>query len=192
MNKDLILGIDFFYKREYQKALFYFSLALKSDPDSKEARLGALLCDFAVDREDEAEALFEYYLVSKSSGVKGIEEVIEEITEIVENSTSSLENIILEDDIQSFINEENGIGYEDFVKLIENRGSFKEAFEDIMFSTKVLISKKEDFVDFLDRLIENGFAEMSMNYIEHAILFFPDDQKLISLIDKVKNIENKN
>ncbi len=60
-----------------------------------------------------------------------------------------------------------------------------------MFSTKVLISKKEDFVDFLTKLIDNGFTEISMNYIESAISVFPNDKKLISLINRVKNIENR-
>lgn len=59
---------------------------------------------------------------------------------------------------------ENGIKYEDFIALIQSRGSFKEVFEDIMFSTKVIISRKEDFVDFLAKLIENGFVEVSLNY----------------------------
>ncbi|MBN2832720.1 MAG: tetratricopeptide repeat protein, partial [Campylobacterales bacterium] len=79
-----------------------------------------------------------------------------------------------------------GIKYEDFLTLIESRGSFKEAFEDIMFSTKVIISKKEDFVDFLSKLMENGFVEMSLNYLESAVTLFPNDEQLLSLIKKVQ------
>ena len=48
----------------------------------------------------------------------------------------------------------DAIKYEDFKKLIESRGSFRIAFEDIMFSTKVAIENKEDFFDFVDKLIE--------------------------------------
>ena len=91
-------------------------------------------------------------------------------------------------DIETQINAENGIKYEDFLALIESRGSFKEAFEDIMFSTKVIISKKEDFVDFLAKLIDNGFIEMSLNYLENAITLFPNDEQLLFLIKKVQKI----
>ncbi len=71
------------------------------------------------------------------------------------------------------------------MSLIEARGSFKEAFEDIMFSTKVIISRKEDFVDFLAKLIENGFVEISLNYLESAVTLFPNDEQLLTLIKKV-------
>lgn len=91
-----------------------------------------------------------------------------------------------ESEFEARINAENGIKYEDFMRLIQSRGSFKEAFEDIMFSTKVIISKKEDFVDFLAKLIENGFVEISLNYLENAVTLFPNDEQLLSLIKKVQ------
>ncbi len=89
------------------------------------------------------------------------------------------------DDFEAKINAENGIKYEDFMRLVGVRGNFKEVFEDIMFSTKVIISRKEDFVDFLSKLIENGFVEMSLNYLESAVIRFPNDEQLLSLIKKV-------
>jgi hypothetical protein len=55
-----------------------------------------------------------------------------------------------------------------------------------MFSTKVIIHNKEDFLDFLEQLVENGFKEMSMNYFESAVSMFPNDEKLRSLIQKVQ------
>jgi hypothetical protein len=52
----------------------------------------------------------------------------------------------------------DAIRYEDFKKLlIESRGSFRIAFEDIMFSTKVAIENKDDFYDFVTKLIDNDF-----------------------------------
>ena len=89
------------------------------------------------------------------------------------------------EEFEAKINAENGIKYEDFMRLVGVRGNFKEVFEDIMFSTKVIISRKEDFVDFLSKLIENGFVEMSLNYLESAVIRFPNDEQLLSLIKKV-------
>ncbi len=46
------------------------------------------------------------------------------------------------------------------------RGSFRVAFEDIMFSTKVAIENKEDFYDFVTKLIDNGFENTAYTYLE--------------------------
>ncbi|MCD8477191.1 MAG: hypothetical protein LRY68_04160 [Sulfurospirillum sp.] len=104
----------------------------------------------------------------------------------MKKNSEKIAHLFKQGDLESRINAENGIKYEDFLTLIESRGSFKEAFEDIMFSTKVIISKKEDFVDFLSKLIENGFREMSLNYLESAVTLFPNDEQLLSLIKKVQ------
>ena len=56
-----------------------------------------------------------------------------------------------------------------------------------MFSTKVIISRKEDFVDFLSKLMENGFVEISLNYLESAVTLFPNDEQLLTLIKKVQH-----
>ncbi len=55
-----------------------------------------------------------------------------------------------------------------------------------MFSTKVIIQNKEDFLDFLEQLINNGYKDISMNYFESAVSMFPNDKKLLSLIEKVQ------
>lgn len=163
-----------------------FALALNLDPTSKEGRIGAILCDMAMHNEEQAMALFEYYILTKENGAEDCEEVMEDIINSVEEHSEKIAHLFQESNFEARINAENGIKYEDFMALIESRGSFKEAFEDIMFSTKVIISKKEDFVDFLAKLIENGFIEMSLNYLESAVTLFPNDEQLLSLIKKVQ------
>lgn len=187
MNKYLKRGITSFYKKDFEDALLHFSLALREKPDSKEARISAILSELAIEKEEEAIALYEYYLISKDSGVENCEEMIEEIVDSVDLTLDNLEAIFLEDEIESKINEENGIAYEDFKAFIDNKESFKEAFEDIMFSTKVIIHKKDDFIDFLEKLIDNGFKDVSMNYFESAAQLYPHDEKLQKLVKKVEN-----
>lgn len=135
-------GIESFYNKNFESALLNFSLALEKEPDSKEARISAILSDLAMEKEDEAIALYEYYLVSKDSGSEDPEKMIEEIINSVDFTLESLEALFFEDEIEAKIDEENGIAYDDFKLFIENKNSFKEAFEDIMFSTKVIIHKK--------------------------------------------------
>jgi len=186
MNQYFQKGVDKFYEKNFSESMIQFALALQDDPKSKSARIGAILCDMAVHNEEQAMALFEYYLLTKENGAEDCEEVMEEIINSVEENSEKIAHLFKHDDLEARINAENGIKYEDFMALIESRGSFKEAFEDIMFSTKVIISKKEDFVDFLAKLIENGFIDISLNYLESAVTLFPNDQQLLSLIKKVQ------
>ena len=119
MNKYLKRGISSFYKKNFEDALLHFSLALRERPDSKEARISAILSELAIEKEDESIALYEYYLISKDSGVENCEEMIEEIVDSVDLTLDNLEALFLEDDIEAKINEENGIAYEDFKTFIE-------------------------------------------------------------------------
>ncbi|MDD3343584.1 MAG: tetratricopeptide repeat protein [Sulfurospirillaceae bacterium] len=178
-------GITVFFEKKFKEAMHFFSLELSQNPLSQQARIGAILSDMALSTEDQALALFEYYLVNKENGTENCEEMIEEIVSAVENQLDPITNLFSHRSFEDKINAENGIRYEDFLALIKSRGTFKEAFEDIMFSTKVIISKKEDFVDFLAQLIDNGFEEISLNYLESAVSIFPNDEQLLSLIKKV-------
>ncbi len=186
MNEWIKQGVGHFYARRFDESLKDFSLALSIDPSSKEARIGALLSDMAIENEEQAVALFEYYLLTKESGVENCEAAMEEIIHSLDENQEKVGHLFkTNDDFEAKINAENGIKYEDFMRLVGVRGNFKEVFEDIMFSTKVIISRKEDFVDFLSKLIENGFVEMSLNYLESAVIRFPNDEQLLSLIKKV-------
>jgi len=186
LNKHLKRGISSFYKKNFKEALLHFSLALRDTPSSKEARVSAILAELAMEKEDEAIALYEYYLITKGSGVKNSEELIEEIADSVELTMQSLEAFFMQDEIEAKIDEEKGIAYEDFKTFIRTKGSFKEAFEDIMFSTKVIIHKKDDFFDFIEQLLDNGFKEVSMTYFETAVQLFPYDKQLLRMIDDNK------
>ncbi len=186
MSKYLTRGISSFYKKDFEDALLHFSLALRETPNSKEARVSAILAELATQREEEATALYEYYLISKDSGVSNPEELVESIVDSVDFTVESLEALFLEEEIEDRINEEDGISYDDFKLFIDDKESFKEAFEDIMFSTKVIIHRKDDFIDFLEQLIEHGFKDISYNYFESAVQLYPHDKKLQKLVKRVE------
>jgi hypothetical protein len=76
---------------------------------------------------------------------------------------------------------------------VDSGESFRETFENIMFSTKVIITQKEDFIDFLDNLIDHDFAEMALSYLENALSVYPSDKllrKLLKKLAKRDKIEN--
>ncbi|HRF57747.1 MAG TPA: tetratricopeptide repeat protein [Campylobacterales bacterium] len=173
-----------FVSRNYEKALFYYSLASERQPASQDVRVGVLLCDLAYEMEGEAHSLFDYYIIAKKENSENAVELIEKIIFSIDgalNATAEALMPTLFDRIQY----ENAISYQDFQSIVEKRGEFKRAFEDIMFSTKVVISEKRDFISFLDDLVMNGFNEMALNYLESATAIFPSSKKIRDLFDKI-------
>jgi len=50
-----------------------------------------------------------------------------------------------------------------------------------MFSTKVVISNKDEFIDFVTRLSKEGFDEMALGYLDASIGLFGNDQDILGL-----------
>ncbi len=183
MRKKRVLkkaGEDFMKKR-YQKSLDGFLAVLREDPQNKEAKLGAILCDLLSEDEEEAIALYDYYIVLKEEGVKEPEEEIMQIIRSLDEEQEEFERVVQQE--MPILQE--GISYEDFKKVIEERGGFKQAFEDVMFSTKVVITQKNDFFDFIDNLIKSGFIDMVYSYLEDASKLYPADKRLQEFVERL-------
>lgn len=178
--KTLALADKDFSKAEYENALRNYALVLKDYPDSKAAYNGAILAEMAMSGEAGAEALFDYYEVLREEDAEQADIVIGEILETMDGSLETLGELIKQP-VKEQLLLEDGITYGDFRTLVEREGDFKRVFENIMFSTRVIITEKADFVDFLERLIDNGFREMALNYLESAMGVYPNDAKLRDL-----------
>lgn len=177
-----------FFDRDYGKALFHYSIALQHDPLSEDAKVGTLLCDLADEMESEAYALFDYYIIAKRDNPDIAKDLVEQLLSSIDGAMSAI-SLILTPTFINQIEQENAITYDDFLESVEKRGSFKKAFEDVMFSTRVIISEKDEFIDFLEKLIENNFYDMAFAYIERAIVIFPNDRKIRAIISKLKSVK---
>jgi tetratricopeptide (TPR) repeat protein len=181
-----------FSKAEYKNALEKFAEVLQNYPHSKEAYNGVILSEMAMSGEDGAEALFDYYEVLKEEDKDEADVIMGEILHNMDGTLEKLSEAFTKP-LREKIEYEDGILYSDFLKLLEDGGDFKEIFENIMFSTRVIITKKEDFIDFLDKLIEHGFTEMALTYLENALSVYPSDKLLTKLFKKLSqgnNVEN--
>jgi len=167
----------------FDEALRDYGLALNDNPALSEAKVGVLLSDLALDSEDEAKALFDYYQVIKASN-DNADEIIDKLIESIDSSKTKIHEILLEP-LQEQAEYEDGIRYQDFLKHIEVRGGFSEAFEDIMFSTRVILTTKEEFINFVSKLIENGFYSMALDYLDNTAQLFGNDQEVLSLYTKI-------
>jgi len=181
-----------FSGREYDKALFLYSQITSLDPSNEEYQLYCLMCDVAYDNEEKAQSMFDYFIIAKNENFDAAIKYIKDIINAYDGDNNKLMNL-LKDLADSNVESLNAIEYKDFMALVESRGSFKEAYQDIMFSTKVSISKKDDLVDFIDKLIENDFNNTAYSYLDGFNEFFSYDKDLMNLYDKlgIQNSENK-
>jgi len=173
-----------FSKAEYKSALEKFATVLQNYPNSKEAYNGVILSEMAMSGETGAEALFDYYEILKEEDKEQADIIMSEILENMDGSIDKLSEAFAQP-LRDRLEFEDGILYSDFKKIIDSGADFKETFENIMFSTRVIITQKDDFIDFLDKLIEHDFAEMALTYLENALSVYPSDKLLRKLLKKL-------
>lgn len=178
-----------FYNKNYDYALKIYGLLLKDYPELKEARVGVFLSDIGAENSEEAQSLYEYYQIIKEKD-QDADAVILDLVESIEGNRARIQQLLSEPMLEQ-IEYEHGIKYSDFKNVVKEVGSFARAFENIMFSTKVIIASKEEFIDFVTLLIENKFTKMALNYLDNAPKPFEKDQELLQLYERI-DIDIKN
>ena len=182
--KTLSQAKDSFSQADYKNALEKFAYVLQNFPNSKEAYNGVILSEMAMSGEGGAEALFDYYEILREEDQEEADAIMGEILQNMDGTLDKLGEIFA-DPIRDRIELEDGILYQDFKNILESGENFRDTFENIMFSTRVIITKKEDFIDFLDNLIEHDYTDMALTYLENALGTFPADESLRKLLKKL-------
>ena len=183
-HKTLSQANESFSQAHFAQALRAYALVLKDYPMSKEAFNGAILAEMAMSGEGGAEALFDYYTVLRNDDAEQADTILSEILETMDGSFEELSSIIAKPLLER-IEYEDGIMYAEFKEIVEEEGDFRRIFENIMFSTRVIITEKDDFVDFLDKLMENNYREMALTYLEGALAIHPNDKQLRKLLRRL-------
>ena len=182
--KTLTQAKESFTRAEYERALEKFATVLQNYPNSKEAYNGVILSEMAMSGEGGAEALFDYYEILQEEDKEQADVIMNDILENMDGTLDTL-NEIFNKPLKDKIDYEDGILYQDFQQLLDEGAPFRETFENIMFSTRVIITAKNDFIDFLDALIENEFRSMAITYLESALVAYPSDAQLRRLLKKL-------
>jgi len=182
---------SYFSAKAYDKALFLYSQIVSTQPTNIEYQIYCLLCDVGFENDKKAQELFDYFIVTKDEDFTKSVDYVQNTIIAYDGDNEKMMSLLKE---MSHINIEalDAIEYKDFQELVQNRGSFKEAYQDIMFSTKVAITSKDDLIDFIDNLIENNFSNTAYTYLDGFNEFFSYDEELTALYKKLerKNIEN--
>ena len=176
---------SFFTQRKFEKALFLYSQLSSEFPDNKEYQIYALFCDIASEDEEKAMSLYDYFVVVKDENLEVAIRYVEDVINAYDGDIDKMMEILKEVS-SSTIESLDAIRYEDFKKLIESRGSFRIAFEDIMFSTKVAIENKDDFYDFVTKLIDNDFNSTAYSYLDGFNEYFTYDKEIEKLYKKLE------
>ena len=179
MKLDILLNRAerLFLEKDYKNALDIYAIALSIDKNSIDAHAGAILCDLGFSYKEEAQILYYYFQTIKDTTSDPILSI--------ENLADTIVKGNLQKDIYALLDEDmalyDGIEYEDFLQIIEDKDNFKEAFEDAIFSTKVIISKKWQFIDFIKKLTENGYYAVALEYLETHAPMYKNDQDILTL-----------
>lgn len=184
-NRLLNEANSLFLQRKFKEALFLYSQLVSNFPKNKEYKIYALFCDIASEDEAKALSLFDYFCVIKE---ENLEEAIRYVDDIVSAYDGDIDKMmkLLKDLSTTTVDLLDAIRYDDFKKLIKSRGSFRVAFEDIMFSTKVAIENKDDFYDFVTKLIDNDFNSTAYTYLDGFNEYFNYDKEIEKLYKKLE------
>jgi len=171
------LGLKAFSRGEFELAKLYFSLAYEKSGE-EEILFLLELCQTAMADREEALMLFDFYNLSPKTQTAELFKILNSINEKIarEADAEPGEEIPV-------------IAYADFMRAVGQKG-FKDAFESIIFSSKIAISGRSEMIEFLENLIENGYYEMGLNYVESSAAAYAGDQRFEALMQKIKNHEN--
>lgn len=172
-----------FAMRNYAQALellsYAYALSDSAQLNTSELQVLCALADMAIEHEEEARALFEYYQIICKKNKKNSKENPEEILlNMIDNFDQNIYALNLAithlENIEADKND--GILYKDF-EALEQEVGFKEAFVDLMFSSKIIFTNKNDFLFFMQNLVKHGFREIAIHYFENIgnTLFFDKD-----------------
>ena len=175
--EDILVSAEkLFINKEYENALKFYSHALSKDRENEDALVGVILSEFGIRNGEDAQILYYYYQSQKENFANPVETIEQLADSLILNNSKDVYDLIDED---TYLND--GISYEDFVELIESKENFQEAFEDAIFSTRVVISKKWQFIDFIKRLTENGYYSVALDYLEAHSPMYGKDQDILTL-----------
>lgn len=169
------IAIRLLKNEDFKNAQTFFSLAYTKDKN-KRTFIYIELCDLGMKRPQEASLLADFYI--NNYGLKGVDKDMQELlSKAYEEDVNHEHNLVF--------------SYSDFL-LAEAKVGFKQALTNIIFSTKMIISEQDEFLDFLNKLFDNGYYEMVLNYLDNLHPYFYYNHKFINLYDKIRAVnENR-
>lgn len=176
-----------FLQNDFKESFRLYKMAFWIDPNDLDSKIGLLLSDIAEHFSMQAIGFFDLYLSTLKSHPRRLKPKIQEMILHFIEAFDNRVNSILSNDMSNvfLIPNANVIMYED-VKAMLKQTSFVDVFVSIIFSTHIAFSKKQDFYEFLRLLVDNGFIEECMGYVDSLLVngYDRDLNNLLSYISQ--------
>lgn len=178
------LGLGALYNDDFDTAKYYFSLAYEKSQKNKFLFL-IELSEAAKINSERAKVILDFFQLNE-------QDVIDEYD--WESFFGFINNIYNENEEHKETENTQGLNsiYYDELSDIAKNGDFKKIFQNIIFSTTLSFTNKDEVLNFLDDLVENDFLDMSLNYIENAAHLYIGNKKFEKILEKIKKNENSN
>ena len=193
MNIDKLLkkAHKLFLIGDYEEALVLYSQVLSYEPNNLEYQIYPLICDIAIEDFERGEALFDFFSIEKDYNLEYAAKYVQDAIRAYDGDNEMMMKLI-KDISKHTVETLEAIDYNDFLKIANEKGSFRIAFEDLMFSTKIAINSKEELVDFIDKLIDNNFTNAAYSYLDGFNKVLRYDKDIGKLYQKLKSNDNEN
>jgi hypothetical protein len=173
-----------FEAADFATAKLNYHLAIAADRNSQEALVGIMMCALHQVSAELSTIVFELYTAMRSAEGETANAFALALIDSLEKEEFSKRRAADE-----WIDAQDGIAYDDFKQLLSKDGSFTALYEKIVWSTNVFISRKNDWIDFVDKLIDHGYTELAYRYIEGALPLWGMDEKTHALLTKLRQKE---
>ena len=187
INRLLTRAEEQFSLGKYESALTTYGLLLREYPTHSDAKIGAFLCDIGMESGDEAQALYDYYQIIKEEQQENATQVMTELINTLDITKDQIGKLLTPN--VDKIDYQDGISYKDFLKFVEKRGDFRKAFEDVMFSTRVILKSKDEYIEFIRELLKRGQYRLAEQFLDSMSSSFEKSQEIYELyneLDKYK------
>jgi hypothetical protein len=188
INRLLTRAEEQFSLGKYESALTTYGLLLREHPSHGDAKIGAFLCDIGMESSQEAQALYDYYQIIKREQ-DNAGEVMTNLISTLDSTKDKIGQLL--SPIEERVDYQDGIGYKDFLEFVETRGDFGRAFEDVMFSTKVILKGKDEYINFITELINKGQNELAEQFLDSMSSAFGKNQDIYELYHRLDENKNK-
>lgn len=181
MKKYKKYGFAAFKSGKYELAKVYFSLA-KDFFLVEDLFLLISLCGCASKDPKRANFIFDLYISKKKSSI--------ELSPLVYELENYNNNIPQQK--MANIDCDLAISYEEFMDILKKKKS-KEIIENLLFSrTKLVISSKKDFLNFINLLADYNMTELGIEYLEMMLSIYAWDEDIKIILNKMHKNENTN
>ena len=186
MDKWTQMAFKYFEKREYVLAMNMYSSAIKEDDENEEAKLGIMLCDMAMNNDREnAHNLFDYYFIVKHNDKENAFKILCDLVDSNVQNAHHLDKII-NSAIAEKYDSINGILFKDFLHIFENSEDKKKTLENVLFSSKIIISNQKELISFISLATKIGFTDITNNYLNNLTITFDYNKKVIEVIEELE------